>query len=97
MSVIWEEQNRLIAMVTAVPCPSILGGRLPECYAANSSGRLVSEPSGVQSQSIANAGEVGDGPDQGHSGGADSVPPAPNSPLAVGMSAFFRRRRSISD
>jgi hypothetical protein len=26
-----------------------------------------------------NAGEVGDGPDQGHSGGADSVPPAPNS------------------
>jgi hypothetical protein len=29
---------------------------------------------------LANAGEVGDGPDQGHSGGADSVPPAPNSP-----------------
>jgi hypothetical protein len=26
-----------------------------------------------------NAGEVGDGPDQGYSGGADSVPPAPNS------------------
>lgn len=29
---------------------------------------------------LTNAGEVGDGPDQGHSGGADSVPPAPNSP-----------------
>src|ERR1035437_9596844 len=28
---------------------------------------------------LTNAGEVGDGPDQGHSGGADSVPPAPNS------------------
>src|SRR5271169_5456298 len=26
---------------------------------------------------LLNAGEVGDGPDQGHSGGADSVPPAP--------------------
>ncbi len=26
---------------------------------------------------LTNAGEVGDGPDQGHSGGADSVPPAP--------------------
>ena len=28
------------------------------------------------------AGEVGDGPDQGHSGGADSVPPAPDSKVA---------------
>jgi hypothetical protein len=26
---------------------------------------------------LRDAGEVGDGPDQGHSGGADSVPPAP--------------------
>ena len=26
------------------------------------------------------AGEVGDGPDQGYSGGADSVPPAPHFP-----------------
>jgi hypothetical protein len=26
---------------------------------------------------LRNEGEVGDGPDQGHSGGADSVPPAP--------------------
>jgi len=27
---------------------------------------------------LTHAGEVGDGPDQGHSDGADSVPPAPN-------------------
>jgi len=28
---------------------------------------------------LSDAGEVGDGPDQGHSGGADSVPPAPKT------------------
>lgn len=32
----------------------------------------------VFKHSVNNAGEVGDGPDQGHSGGADSVPPAPS-------------------
>jgi hypothetical protein len=31
--------------------------------------------------STGNAGEVGDGPDQGYSGGADSVPPAPKFKL----------------
>ena len=31
-----------------------------------------------------NAGEVGDGPDQGHSGGADSVPPAPKFTVPAG-------------
>src|ERR1700691_909090 len=34
------------------------------------------------------AGEVGDGPDQGHSGGADSVPPAPNSKAALDWHEF---------
>jgi hypothetical protein len=34
--------------------------------------------SGGADASLFSAGEVGDGPDQGHSGGADSVPPAPN-------------------
>ena len=32
------------------------------------------------------AGEVGDGPDQGHSGGADSVPPAPESHKSLSAS-----------
>ena len=30
------------------------------------------------SERVLTAGEAGDGPDQGYSGGADSVPPAPN-------------------
>jgi len=41
----------------------------------------------------ANAGEVGDGPDQGHSGGADSVPPAPILYLADQQSAPIAGRR----
>lgn len=52
---------------------------------ADASARLVSETSRlVKPRRINHAGEVGDGPDQGHSGGADSVPPAPNlSPLVI--------------
>jgi hypothetical protein len=50
------------------------------------------------------AGEVGDGPDQGHSGGADSVPPAPDltySPTQVRKPAeklkgpTTRRKREV--
>jgi hypothetical protein len=42
---------------------------------------------------LQNAGEVGDGPDQGHSGGADSVPPAPISKRAAAQMARNSKQR----
>jgi hypothetical protein len=51
---------------------------------ADGTTKLASETSRlVEPRCINHAGEVGDGPDQGHSGGADSVPPAPNCPLVI--------------
>jgi hypothetical protein len=46
------------------------------------------------------AGEVGDGPDQGHSGGADSVPPAPKlstlTCVVAGASTLSSRKKPQS-
>ena len=52
---------------------------------------VVGESHAAFGRCLQDAGEVGDGPDQGHSGGADSVPPAPSLPRAVKGPMYERR------